>query len=168
MSNVMVTRPMVVEIFPSLEPKKPPFPYILSTPISNDLVCLSPPGGGLFFEVRMTKPKPSLSLRCRVTSKHSGRAGGACWAAPATSPPALLGELLTRADATWWGCWPLSSSPPPSDQWQWREAWADSYINGIWTRSSQPTARNTVLNEFLKVISGHSSLGDVHFQFHEH
>lgn len=31
----------------------------------------SPPYGGLLLEVRMTKPKPSLSLRCSVMSKDS-------------------------------------------------------------------------------------------------
>lgn len=79
------------------------------------LLYFSPPGGGLVFDVRITKPKPSLSLRCRVTSKHSGREGRTAFG---TSTRGTLGEVLTRADATCCGCWLLSSCPSPSDKWQ--------------------------------------------------
>lgn len=88
------------------------------------MYCNWPPGGGLFLEVRMTKPKPSVSLRCRVTSKHSGREGWcegwAGWGPLVASTRGSLGEPLTRAEATWWGwgCWLPSSSSPPSDNTQ--------------------------------------------------
>lgn len=65
-------------------------------------VLVSPPGGGLVFDVRMTKPKPSLSLRCSVTSKLSGREG---WTVGgASTPAAILGEVFTRAAAKCGGC----------------------------------------------------------------
>lgn len=96
-----------------------------------------PPGGGLFFEVRITNPKPSLSFRCRVTSKHSGRDGWEGETEFGTSMRGILGELLTRADATCCGCWLLSSSLL-SDKWQRTETWGTAYIHKhIWIRASQ-------------------------------
>lgn len=92
------------------------------------LLYFSPPGGGLVFDVRITKPKPSLSLRCRVTSKHSGREGWRGWTAFGTSTRGTLGEVLTRADATCCGCWLLSSCPSPSDKWQSTETCLQSRI----------------------------------------
>lgn len=107
--------------------------YLLQLNKEMFLLYFLPPGGGLVFEVRITKPKPSLSLRCRVTSKHSGREGWRGWTASGTSTRGTLGEVLTRADATCWGCWLLSSGPSPSDKWQWTWKHVLIWTSSFWT-----------------------------------
>lgn len=128
------------------------------------LLYFWPPGGGLFFDVRITKPKPSLSLRCRVTSKHSGREDWTGWTAFGNSPRGILGELLTRADATCRGCGPPSSSPSPSAKWQRAETWGKAHSS-----CTNLIMILHVYSSFLKgqgrlILSrGHSDLADIHF-----
>lgn len=63
---------------------------------------LLPPGGGLLFEVRMTNPKPSLSLRWSVISNDSWSLTLGTWIRGSRGEPftSVIAPLPTSTEAS--------------------------------------------------------------------
>lgn len=73
-------------------------------PISVHVCCLTvlylPPGGGLLLDVRMTKPKPSLSLRWSVISMTSWSKTLGTWIRGVFGEPFISAGAMFRAPSS--------------------------------------------------------------------